>query len=638
MARKEFLDRWTIKDSADLYGIKNWGAGYFDISEKGDVVVTPFGDKSVSVSIPEIIRGVEDRGLEMPVLLRLENLLDAQLCNLNNSFNDAIKSFEYKGKYRGVYPIKVNQQQQVIDEITEFGSRFHHGLEAGSKAELIAALAMTKDEQSLIICNGYKDKEFVDLGLQAIKLGISCFFVLEMPSELELILERSKELGVIPLIGVRLKIAVQAGGHWTESGGDRSIFGLNTTQLINVVDQLKDKGMLDSLKLLHYHLGSQIPNIRDIRTAVSEACRVYAELVEEGAAMGFLDLGGGLAVDYDGSKTNYANSMNYSIQEYCSDIIEVIMSVLGDRNIAHPTVVTESGRVTVAYYSILIFNILDETRFEVNSLPETIPEDSHEVIQNLLDVAKNINSRNIQECFNDALYYRDEVREVFRHGKISLRERSMAEEIFWYIINDISREKNRGKKIPPALARIDSAIADIYYGNFSVFQSLPDAWAIEHLFPMMPLHRLDEEPERNAIIADITCDCDGKIDRFIGVNGSEDTLSLHELKNGDDYYLGVFLVGAYQETLGDLHNLMGDTNVVSVRISEDGNYDFVREMEGDSIADVLSYVEYNPRDLIERFRKKAEKAVRNGSITAAERKKIMKDFEDSLNGYTYFEK
>lgn len=294
MARKEFLDRWTIEDSADLYGIRNWGAGYFDISEKGDVLVTPFGDKSVSVSIPEIIQGIEDRGLAMPVLLRLGNILDAQICNINTSFLEAIKTFEYRGTYRGVYPIKVNQQQQVIDEITEFGSRFHHGLEAGSKAELIAALAMMKDNESFIICNGYKDEEFVDLGLQAIKLGMNCYFVLEMPSELELILERSIKLGVRPLIGVRLKIATKAGGHWTESGGDRSIFGLNTTQLINVVDKLREVEMLDCLKLLHYHLGSQIPNIRDIRSAVSEACRVYAELVREGAAMGILDLGGGL--------------------------------------------------------------------------------------------------------------------------------------------------------------------------------------------------------------------------------------------------------------------------------------------------------------------------------------------------------
>lgn len=638
MARKEFLDRWTIEDSADLYGIRSWGAGYFNISEKGDVIITPFKDKSIAVSIPEIIRGIEDRGLEMPVLLRIENLLDVQLCHINTSFLEAMKSFEYRGTYRGVYPIKVNQQQQVIDEITEFGSRFHHGLEAGSKAELIAALAMIKDRESFIICNGYKDEEFVDLGLQAIKLGISCYFVLEMPSELELILKRSKALGVRPLIGVRLKIAAKAGGHWTESGGDRSIFGLNTTQLINVVDKLKEVEMLDSLKLLHYHLGSQIPNIRDIRTAVYEACRVYTELVEEGAPMGVLDLGGGLAVDYDGSKTNYQNSMNYSIEEYCSDIIEVIMTVLDDRGIEHPTVVTESGRATVAYYSILIFNILDETRFEVTELPEDVPEDTSEVILNLLDVAHSINLRNLQECFNDALYYRDGVREAFRHGSITLRQRSLAEQIFWYIINEIAREKNRSKRVPRALTRIDSAIADIYYGNFSVFQSLPDAWAINHLFPLMPLHRLNEEPERDVIIADITCDCDGKIDRFIGQSDFEESLSLHELKNGDEYYLGAFLVGAYQETLGDLHNLMGDTNVVSIRINEKGEYDFMRELRGDSIADVLSYVEYNPRDMVEQFRARAENAVRQGMITAVERKKIMKNFEDSLYGYTYFEK
>ncbi len=638
MVKKEVLDRWTIEDSVDVYGINNWGAGYFNISPSGDVVVTPFKDKKISVSLKDVIDGIEDRGMDMPVLLRLENLLDAQLSNLHNSFQKAIDQFNYRGAYRGVFPIKVNQQQQVIEEISRYGAKYHHGLEAGSKAELIVAISMISDPEACIICNGYKDEEFVDLGLFALKMGYKCIFVLEMPGELPLIVERAKKLGVKPLIGVRLKLSSKAGGHWSESGGDRSIFGLNTSQLIDVVDQLKKYEMLDSLQLLHYHLGSQIPNIRDIRSAVVEAVRIYAELVKEGASMGYLDLGGGLAVDYDGSKTNSINSMNYTLDEYCADIIEVIMNILDDMSIEHPVIITESGRATVAYYSVLLFNVLDVTRFEEKPLPQIDPENSHELIVNLLEVYQTVNSRNIQECFNDALFYRDEIRQLFKHGGITLRERSLAENIFWNNINLIAKMTEDLKRVPHALDGLESSLSDIYYCNFSVFQSLPDSWAIDHIFPVMPIHRLKEAPMRNAIIADITCDCDGMIDRFTCFNEIRKTLPLHEKKENEEYYLGVFLVGAYQETLGDLHNLMGDTNVISIRINNNGDFDFVRELEGDSVSDVLSYVEYNPKDLVEMFRDRAEKAVRSGKISAAERRLIMKAFENGLSGYTYFEK
>ncbi|MCL1912129.1 MAG: biosynthetic arginine decarboxylase [Leptospirales bacterium] len=636
--KKEMLNRWKPDDSAELYGIRRWGAGYFDIAPNGDVVVTPFDDKSISVSIKEIINGILERGMNMPVLLRIENLLDAQIENLHKSFASAIKKFGYKGKFKGVFPIKVNQQQHVIDEMTNFGAKFHHGLEAGSKAELIVAISMLRDEDSFIVCNGYKDEEFMDLGLYATKIGIKCFFVIEMPSELDLLLKRSQELEILPSIGVRIKLSSKAGGHWSDSGGDRSIFGLNTSQLISLVDKLREKNMLDCLKLLHYHLGSQIPNIRDIRSALVEASRVYSDLVKEGAPMGYLDLGGGLAVDYDGSKTNYQNSMNYSINEYCADVIEVIMNTLDEREIDHPVIVTESGRVAVAYSSVLLFNVLDQTRFEAQELPDVIPEDSHELIKNLIETLRYVSPKNIQECFNDALYYRDEVMQKFKHGDLSLRERSLAETIFWNIINAIAREKKKLKNIPAALDGIDSALADIYYCNFSVFQSLPDSWAVGHIFPVLPIHHLNEEPTRNVIIADITCDCDGKIDHFASYGDIRDTLLLHELKDSEEYYIGVFLVGAYQETLGDLHNLMGDTNVVSVSVNAKGDYDFVHEIEGDSVADVLSYVEYQPKMLLEQFREKAEKGVRSEKITVAERRKILTAFENGLNGYTYFER
>lgn len=639
MIKGELLGRWTKEKSEELYGIKNWGAGYFSISDKGEALVNPYKDNpAAAVSFMDIISGIRDRGLDMPVLLRFENLLDAQISFLNESFIYAIEKLNYKGSYRGVYPIKVNQQQQVVEEVAKFGQRYHHGLEVGSKAELIAALSVMKDKEACIICNGYKDEEFVDLGLYAIKMGFTLFFVIEMPGELDIVLERSQLLGISPNIGIRIKLSAKAGGHWTESGGDRSIFGLNISQVIGMVDLLKEKNMLSSLKLLHYHLGSQIPNIRDIRSAVLEATCVYAELVKEGAPMGYLDLGGGLAVDYDGSNTNYTNSRNYSIEEYCSDIIEAVMMILDPAEISHPIIVTESGRTTVAYHSVLLFNVLDVEKFMEYEIPEKLYDDTPEQIKNLYDVNRSITLKNIQECYNDALYYRDEIRDMFKHGKISLRQRSFSEKIFWNTIHQIAKEKSKLKNAPPELEDIESAIADIYYCNFSVFQSIPDSWAIDQLFPIIPLHRLLEMPKRNAVIADITCDCDGKIDNFIDLHDVRHTLPVHDIQNGDDYYLGIFLVGAYQETLGDLHNLFGDTNVVSVRINPDGNYEFVKEIHGDSVSDVLSYVEFDTKFMLELFRKKAEKAVIDGLISASERKEIMQAYDNGLRGYTYYER
>lgn len=639
MNREEPLERWTKEKSEELYGVQNWGAGYFSVSDNGELLINPYKDNNAkAVSMMDIVSGVLERGLDMPVLLRFENLLDSQISFLNDSFRKAMKELGYKGKYRGVYPIKVNQQQQVVEEVTRFGQRYHHGLEVGSKAELIAALSLLKDKEACLICNGYKDEEFIDLGLYAIKMGFKCFFVIEVPDELDTVLTRSKALGVQPNIGVRIKLSAKAGGHWTESGGDRSIFGLNMSQLITVMDKLSELKMLDSLKLLHYHLGSQIPNIRDIRSAVLEASRVYAEMVKEGAPMGYLDLGGGLAVDYDGSNTNYTHSRNYSVEEYCTDIVEAVMSILEPSGIPHPVIITESGRTTVAYYSVLLFNVLNVEKFVEYELPKKVDENSPEQIKNLYDVSKSLSLKNIQECYNDALYYRDEIREMFKHGKISLRELAASEKIFWNIISRIANEKKKLKNAPPDLEDLESVLADIYYCNFSVFQSIPDSWAIDQLFPIMPLHRLLERPRRNAIIADITCDCDGKIDRFIDLHDVKNTLPLHEMKNGDNYYLGVFLVGAYQETLGDLHNLFGDTNIVSVRISPDGNFDFVNEIHGDSVADVLTYSEFDPKDMIVSFRETAEEAIHQGLINAGERPEIMRAYDNGLRGYTYYER
>lgn len=639
MKKIEPLGRWKKEDAEDLYGIKNWGNEYFSISDSGEIHVSPLnGNSSVSASLMDMVEGVKERGFDMPVLLRFENILDTQIAYLNDSFNNAIDKLGYKGNYRSVYPVKVNQQQQVLEEMTKFGKKYHHGLEVGSKAELLAAISMMVDRESCLICNGYKDEEFIDLGLNASRIGLKCFFVIERPGELETILARAEILGVKPNIGVRIKIASKAGGYWAESGGDRSIFGLNMSQVIDIVDTLREMDMLSCLKLLHYHLGSQIPNIRDIRSAVEEGARVYAELIKEGAPMGYLDLGGGLAIDYDGSNTNFSSSRNYSVEEYCSDIVEAVMDIMNSKGIDHPTIVTESGRALVAYYSVLVFNVLDVAKFEVFDIPENITQESPEPIINLLEVSKILNLKNMQECYNDALYYRDQTRDMFRHGKLSLRERSISEQLFWNIISRIAKEKEKLKFIPPELQDIESAIADIYYCNFSVFQSIPDSWAIDQLFPIMPIHRLLEPPSRNAVIADITCDCDGKVDNFIDLHDVSKTLPLHELEEDKDYYIGVFLVGAYQETLGDLHNLFGDTNVVSFRINPDGSYDITREIFGDSVADVLSYVEYDPKIMRSHFRAKAERAVKEGLITPAERREIMQSFDIGLRGYTYYER
>ena len=629
---------WSVAESTELYGVRSWGAGYFELSDDGTVAVSvPFNGKRARVSLLDIMAGMQQRGLQMPVLLRIENILDAQVSLLNESFGRAMRSLSYRGSYRGVFPIKVNQQCQVIEEIARFGSRYGHGLEAGSKAELLVALASMEPESGYIVCNGYKDTEFITLGLQALKLGYRCFFVLETPTELPIVLETSRALGIRPMLGVRVKLASRVGGAWNESSGDRSIFGLTTSQIVELIDSLKREGMLDCLQLLHYHLGSQIPNIRDIRSGVLEAARYYADLKHEGAALGYLDLGGGLAVDYDGSQTNYDYSKNYSLDEYCLDVVETIMSVLDPQGIEHPVIVTESGRATVAYSSILLFNILDVTRFEPGEVPDPDPEGEHELIGNLRDSLRSINPRNLQECYNDAAFYREEICELFKRGQIRLRELSLAEDIFLEIVAGIVRELQEVKRKPPGLDGLEQSLSDIYYGNFSVFQSLPDVWAIDQVFPVMPVHRLNEAPTRQAIIADITCDSDGKIDRFIGNRGIRKTLPVHPVIDGQPYYFGVFLVGAYQETLGDLHNLMGDTNVASVRINEDGTFDFVREMSGDSIADVLSYVEYQPQQLLEQFRQTAEHAVRKGIVSVAERQAVLEAFGASLRGYTYYE-
>lgn len=638
--RGRALRRWTTERAKDLYGVREWGAGFFDISDRGEVVMQVRGHEGrrPAVSLKGILDQLRERDLGCPVLLRFEDLLEARIRHLNESFRRAMSEAGYRGAYRGVYPVKVNQQQQVVEDVTRYGRAYHHGLEVGSKAELLAALAYMHDPDALIVCNGYKDEEFVDLALLGLRLGLRIVLVVEMPGEVHMILERAAGLGVEPLLGVRLRLATRATGHWTESGGDESVFGLDCAQVVALVDDLKASDALKHLVMLHYHLGSQVPNIRDLRAAAAEGMRVYVELVGEGAAMGYFNAGGGLAVDYDGSRTNFASSCNYGPDEYTTDLVEVVMSLADQAGVEHPVLVTESGRALVAYASVLVFNILDVARFERQDPPLDLSTSPHEPLQNLDAVGQSLHARNVQESFHDALYYRDELRALFQHGGLSLRERAEGERLFWSIVVRIARLAEDLRYVPEELKGLHHALADVYYGNFSLFQSLPDAWAIDQLFPVMPLHRLDEEPTRRGILSDSTCDCDGKIDHFIDLHDVRRVLPLHPLKDGEDYLLGVFLVGAYQETLGDLHNLFGDTHVVGVRLDEAGEVEFTRVVEGDTVSDVLSYVEYDLDDLPCRFEALAARAVEARLISPAESGQTLEAFRQGLAGYTYFER
>ncbi len=636
--KPETLTRWTVENSVDLYGIRNWGAGYFDVNERGEIVVRPSrqSDKP-AVSLLDIVSGLKDRGFDMPVLLRFSDILDSRLALLHDAFNKAMGEAGYLGGYRGVYPIKVNQQQQVVEAIARRGRRFHHGLEAGSKAELIAVLAYMDDPEALIVCNGYKDEEFVDLALHALKMGLHTVLVIEMPEELTLVAERAARLNVRPRLGVRCKLSTKAGGHWNDSGGDRSMFGLDAAQIITVVDGLRARGLLDSLEMLHYHLGSQIPNIRNIQSGCAEAARIYTSLVREGARMGYFNVGGGLAVDYDGSHTNFAGSSNYTVDEYAADIVEGVMKICDSSGVAHPTLVSESGRALVAHHSVLLFNVLGVSRADDGGdAPLALPDGAPAAVARLAEIEGSLSQRNLQESFHDAVFWRDECRSLFDHGLLSLRERALAQRFFWRIVQRIANGIRDRKYIPDELEGIDSALADVYHANFSVFQSLPDSWAIEQLFPVAPIHRLNECPTQLGIISDITCDCDGKITRFVDLQDVSPTLRLHAWTGGA-YYLGVFLVGAYQETLGDLHNLFGDTNIVSLSVGENGAIEYEEEFAGDTVADVLTYVEYDPPDMLERVRNQAENAVRQGRITPQERREILSAYEAGLRGYTYFE-
>lgn len=632
------MKNWSIDKAADTYGIKNWGNGYFNIDQDGYVVITPFGKKNeTAVRLLNIINDIEKLGLKMPIILRIENLLDSQIQLLHDSFNSAIQETGYTGRYQWVYPVKVNQHKQVIDAITNFGQTLGHGLEVGSKAELIAAISIVKDSNVKIVCNGYKDRDFINLALYACKIGLFCVLVIEMPSELDLIIEQSKRLQVRPRLGVRSKLTVSAPGLLAKTNGDTSVFGLNMSQIVDVIETLKKQDMLDCLLLLHYHIGTQISDIYHVRAGTHEACRIYEGLVKEGAKMGYLDLGGGLAVDYEGTSSNDKNSCNYTVAEYCYDIVETILFTLDAANIPHPTIITESGRAVVAYHSVLLFNILDVSSFVPHPIPTDLATDCHEELKNLLECYHMIAPKKVQECYNDAIFYRDQVRQLFKHGQISLRDRAIAEDIFLHIIIKIVKASKKLRHVPEDIQKTDIILSDIYYGNFSLFQSLPDIWAINQLFPIMPIHRLTEIPTRPAVLADITCDSDGKITAFVGENKVQNTLSLHSIKENETYYLGAFLVGAYQEILGDFHNLLGNTNCVTIRINKNGSHTIVDKTTGIQVKDVLSSVGFPVENLRQNIHKLTTKSTQDKLITPQEQQEIIDVFDKNLHGYTYLE-
>lgn len=626
---------WDVQASRELYRLDAWGNGFFGVNEAGEVTVKLRNDEeNAEVSLMSILRSLrrKSKNFHLPALFRFPDLLYARISELHAAFKEAMTSQGYLGKYCGVYPIKVNQQQQVVAEITEYGRKHHYGIEVGSKPELLAALAYMQDRSALLVCNGYKDAEFIDLALQAKKMGLRVMLVIEMPPELDLILERAKALGIEPNLGLRIKLSTKGSGHWSESAGDRSPFGLNFSQTIRVVDELKKRNKLHLLKMLHYHQGSQIPKISTVRLAAQEAARVYVNLIKEGAPLGLLNLGGGLAVDYSGTRIADDTSMNYTLQEYCSDVVEAVQKIMDEAGVEHPDIVTESGRAMVAYYSVLVFDILDVNRTDTGEALPKLPKHAPGTLKSMMEVVENLEKLNLQESYHDIVFYRDELLTLFRTGAVSLRERSMGDQIYWHVLNEISR---RGKGNLEAMG-LETKLADFYYGNFSMFQSLPDAWAINQFFPMAPIHRLDERPTRNAIISDVTCDCEGQISCFLDSDGEKrTTIPLHDIKDNQDYIMGVFLVGAYQETLGDLHNLLGDTSVVTARL-KNGRIAFSRQLSGDTNAEVLSYLEYEPRNLLKRYRALTDQAAENGKVSDETAEAFYRNYRSNLKSYTYF--
>ncbi len=625
---------WTVRDSAELYNVANWGAGFFTVNDKGRVEVRPNGNGGPGIDLLELVGDLERRGLRAPLLVRFSDILKSRVAGMCGAFGRAIGDYGYRGRYRGVYPVKVNQQRHVVEEIIEYGAPYGVGLEAGSKPELLISLALLDTPDALIVCNGYKDRAYVETALLAQRIGRYPIIVIDRFHEIDLVVKAARELGIRPHLGVRARLTTKGAGKWVESTGDRSKFGLSAAEIVEAVERLRAEDMLDCLELLHFHIGSQITAIRAHKDALREASRIYAGLHEMGARPRMIDVGGGLGVDYDGSQTNFHSSMNYSVQEYANDVVSFIQEACEEAGLPHPDIVTEAGRSMVAHHSVLIFDVLGVNEVITGKPPEPVSEDDPKVLQDLAEVWSGVSRKNVQEAYHDALQIKEEATTLFSLGYLDLRGRARVERLFWDCCEKILRIVRELPHIPEDLEDLEKGLADTYYGNFSVFQSAPDHWAVKQLFPVMPIHRLNERPTRRGIFADLTCDSDGKIDQFIDVRDVKDVLELHPW-NGTPYFIGVFLVGAYQEILGDLHNLFGDTDAVHVRLDEEGRYRVEHVVEGDEVNQVLAYVQYDRSRLIEGVRRTIETAHRAGQITLEESARLRKRYEQGLQEYTY---
>ena len=635
---------WQVLDSEELYHVNAWGKGYFSINAAGHVVVRPDTLADREIDLYEVVEGLKARDLTTPVVVRFSDILAHRLKNIHLAFAQAIAENDYKNRYAAVFPIKVNQQRLVVEEVYRYGKEFGFGLEAGSKPELLAVMAMTESTADrLIICNGFKDDSYIEAVTLATKLGRTIIPVVENFDELGLILAHSQTYGVRPRIGVRVKLFSEGSGRWRDSAGEKSKFGLFVTEIMELFNILKSHDMLDCLQLVHCHPGSQLQDIRRVKDAINELAHVYAELKLMGAGLQYIDVGGGLGVDYDGSGTNFSSSMNYTLNEYASDVVYRIASVCNARNIPHPMIISESGRAVAAYHSVLIFDTLGKSaldKFQVTGNEVAEYNGAQELPAPVKDLAvayRSVNERRLVECYHDALTAREQTLQMFTIGLMSLEFRALAERLYWATLARIRDACRKLERMPEELEDLEVILSDTYFCNFSVFQSLPDSWAIDQLFPIMPVHRLDERPTRLGVLADITCDSDGKIDHFVSLRDVKRTLELHELKEGEKYYLAAFLVGAYQETLGDLHNLFGDTHVVHIRLHDEGGWWIEEIVKGDTANKVLEYMEYDVAELAPALSRDCERAIRDGRMTIAETQKLKRFYEGELDGYSYLE-
>ena len=630
------MRKWSIDDSAELYNINGWGLNYFSINEKGHVTVTPRAG-GPAIDLKELMEELQVRDVSAPVLLRFPDILDNRIEKISNCFEMAAKEYGYTGKNFLIYPIKVNQMRPVVEEIVSHGNKYNIGLEAGSKPELHAVLSIDIDDDAMIICNGYKDESYIELALLAQKMGRNIYIVVEKLNELRTIAAISKRLKVRPNIGIRIKLASSGSGKWEESGGDVSKFGVNSSELLEALDILEKNKLADCLKLIHFHIGSQVTNIRRIKTALKEASQFFVQLRGMGYDIQFVDIGGGLGVDYDGTRSaTSGNSMNYSIQEYVNDAVSSLVDACEKNGLPQPNIITESGRSLTAHHSVLVFEVLASTSLPAFDEEEEIADDAHELVKELYDLWDNLNQPRLLESWHDAVQIREDALGLFNLGLIDLRTRAQVERLFWSVAREVHGMAMSMKHAPEELRKIAKMLPDKYFCNFSLFQSLPDTWAIDQIFPIIPLSRLNEQPTRSATIQDITCDSDGKIANFVSARNLSSSLPVHELKDKEPYYLGVFLVGAYQEILGDLHNLFGDTNAVHIKVRGD-EYVVDKVIEGETVADVLEYVQFNPKRMARTVEVWVMSSVKKGTISAEEGREFLSNYRSGLYGYTYLE-